>query len=173
MAHNLADRKVATLRYQFPYTEAGKKAPNPQPVLLKTVRSAVAQGKKLARGIPVLAGGKSMGGRMTSLAASKEALDGVSGIVFLGFPLHAPGKSGSERAEHLLDVNVPMYFIQGSRDKLADLKLLKPVCRRLGKRSSLHVIDEGDHSFAVPKRTGKSAEDILNEVADLIAEWRP
>ena len=172
IARKLAEHGVATLRYQFPYIEAGRRAPNPQPVLLKTVRSAVAQGKKLARGIPLLAGGKSMGGRMTSLAASKEALEGVVGLVFLGFPLHAPGKTGSERADHLFETPLPLLFIQGTRDKLADLSRLRPVHKKLGKRSTLHIVDDGDHSLNVPKRSGRNQDEVLDDVAGVIAEWR-
>jgi hypothetical protein len=167
----LARSGVATLRYQFPYMEAGQKRPSPQPVLLATVRAAIAAAGKLARGLPLLCGGKSMGGRMSSLAAAQEPLDGVVGLVFFGFPLHAPGKPSDHRAEHLADVSVPMLFLQGTRDNLAELDLLRPVCRRLGSRARLHVIEGGDHSFHMLKRSGRAAADVIEELAETVASW--
>ncbi len=171
MAQELASLGIATLRYQFPYTERGSGRPDPKPILLATVRAAVAFANDVNGGLPLLAGGKSMGGRMTSLAASEEALAGVHGIVFFGFPLHPAGEPSTERAEHLAKVNVPMLFLQGTRDALADLALLKPICKRLGKRATLHVVDDADHSFHVPKRSGKTDEQVLAELAQKVAEW--
>ncbi|MCG8606894.1 dienelactone hydrolase family protein [bacterium] len=170
-AEALAEVGIATFRYQFPYIEQGKKAPNPPPILIKTVRSAVMAAAAQAKDLPLLAGGKSLGGRMTSTAASQEPLPGVKGIVFFGFPLHAPGKPSNDRAAHLYEVKVPMLFLQGTRDKLADLDLLRPVCAKLGDRAELHVVDDGDHSFNVPKRAGKSPEQILQEIAETISAW--
>lgn len=167
----LASRGIATLRYQFPYMEKGSRRPDSRRVLLATVRAAVAFAAKRARGLPLLAGGKSMGGRMTSLAASEEALEGVRGIVFLGFPLHAAGRPGMERAEHLRSVRVPMLFLQGTRDSLADLPSMKTVCDDLGKRATLHVVDGGDHSFHVLKRSGRTHEEVLEELADEVADF--
>lgn len=167
----LAVRSVATLRYQFPYMEKGSRRPDSRKLLLATVRAAIAQGVKLAKGLPVYAGGKSMGGRMTSLAASEEPLAGVSGIVFLGFPLHAAGKSGVERADHLRDVKVPMLFLQGTRDSLADLDSIKSVCKGLGRKGKIHVVEGGDHSFHVLKRSGRKDEEVLDELADQVAAF--
>lgn len=166
----LAQRKLAVLRYQFPYTEAGRKRPDPQGRLLATVRAAVAEGSRLARGLPLLAGGKSMGGRMTSLAAAAEPLPGVRGIVFLGFPLHAAGKSGTERAEHLRQVSVPMMFVQGTRDPLAELPAIEGVAGAL-PRARMHVVEDGDHSFAVRKTLGHDPSAVLPTIADAVAGW--
>jgi len=170
IAARLAARKVATFRYQFPYVEAGRRAPSPAPVLQKTVRRAVEEAGRVAQGLPLLAGGKSMGGRMTSLAAAKETLPGVRGLVFLGFPLHAPAKPGRERGEHLAHVGRPMLFVQGTRDKLADLSLLRPLVDPI-PGAEIHVIDDGDHSFHVPKRSGRTDEEVLDEIADRVAGW--
>ncbi len=171
-SQRLADRAIATLRYQFPYMEAGKRRPDPKARLLATVRAAVGRGLELAEGLPLLAGGKSMGGRMTSLAASEAPLDGVRGIVFFGFPLHAAGKPpGDERAAHLSDVGVPMLFLQGTRDKLADLSLLRPVCKRLGDRAQLHVVEGADHGFHVLVRSGRTDDEVQDELADATREW--
>ncbi len=171
MSHELASLRIATLRYQFPYTERKSKRPDPKPILLATVRSAVALANDESDGLPLLAGGKSMGGRMTSLAAAEETLLGVRGIVFFGFPLHPAGQPTTERAEHLSNVKIPMLFLQGTRDSLADLSLLKQICTKLGKRATLFVVDEADHAFHVPKRTGKSDADVLAELAKKVAEW--
>jgi len=170
MCELLAARKIATFRYQFPYWEAGRKAPNPARILKATVRAAVAEAKRAARGLPLFAGGKSMGGRMTSLAASEEPLAGVSGLVFLGFPLHAPGKPGSDRGAHLAEVTVPMLFMQGTRDKLAELDLLGPVVEPL-PLADMHIVEGGDHSFHVPKRSGRTDEEAQVEIADRVATW--
>jgi predicted alpha/beta-hydrolase family hydrolase len=170
LAERLAERGIATLRYQFPYTEAGKRAPNRAPVLTATVRTAAAVAVERAAGRPTFAGGKSMGGRMTSLAASEAALPGVSGLVFVGFPLHAAGKPGSERAAHLENLTLPLLFLQGTRDKLAELELLTPVVEAL-PRATLHIVDGGDHSFHVLKRSGRSDDEALDELADTIDGW--
>jgi predicted alpha/beta-hydrolase family hydrolase len=139
--------------------------------LTDTVRAAVAAAKKQAGELPLFAGGKSMGGRMTSLAAAKEALDGVRGLIYFGFPLHAAGRASAERAQHLVEVNLPMLFLQGSRDALADLKLLKPLCKKLEKNVELFIVEGGDHSFHMLKNARKSDEEVLNEIVNKVAEW--
>ncbi len=171
VAERLAARGVATFRYQFPYMEAGRKGPNPAAVLVKTVRSAVAEAARLVPDLPLTAGGKSMGGRMTSTAAAKEALPGVRGLAFFGFPLHAPGRQSSERGAHLADVGLPMLFLQGTRDKLADLDLLEPLLTGVRPSPTLHVVDDADHSFHVPKRSGRTDDEVLDEICDRFAEW--
>lgn len=171
MAQALADRRVATLRYNFPYMEEGKRRPDPPHLLESTVRSAVEVAGEVAGGLPLLAGGKSMGGRMTSGAAAREPLREVRGLVFLGFPLHAPGREGKGRAEHLRGLDLPMLFLQGTRDRLARLDLIEEVCVELGPRATLRVIDGADHSFAVPKRSGRSVEQVRAELADTIRDW--
>jgi predicted alpha/beta-hydrolase family hydrolase len=171
VAEALAQRDVATLRYQFPYTEVGGRRPDPPGVLQATVRAAVAAAATAAPGLLLVAGGKSLGGRMTSSAAAKTPLPGVRGLVFLGFPLHAPGRPAIERADHLDGVGIPMLFLQGTRDALADLSLMRTVCDRLGDRATLHVVDGGDHSFAVLKRSGRSEAEAQAELADTIAAW--
>jgi len=170
-AATLASHQIATFRYQFPYMEKRTSRPDPQPVLLATVRSAVAAAHAAAGDLPLLAGGKSMGGRMTSLASAEDGLPDVRGLVFFGFPLHPPGAPGTGRAEHLERVGTPMLFLQGTRDKLADLGLLGPVIERLGSKATLHIVEGGDHSFAVPKRSGRSPEDVLEELARTVAAW--
>jgi len=171
VADRLAAADVASFRFNFPFTEAGRSGPNPEPVLLKTVRSAVAEAARLAPGLPLFAGGKSMGGRMTSKAAAAEALPGVLGLAFFGFPLHAPGKRSDERGAHLGDVGLPMLFLQGTRDKLADLELLRPLLARVRPRPTLHVVDEADHGFHVPKRTGLSDDDVLDQLCATFVTW--
>jgi predicted alpha/beta-hydrolase family hydrolase len=171
IASALAERGIATLRYQFPYMEEGRKAPDPAGRLMKTVRAAVGEAARLTPDLPLIAGGKSMGGRMTSQAQAAEALPGVAGLAFLGFPLHAPGRDGNERADHLADVDVPMLFLQGTRDKLAELERMRSVVDGLGKRASMIVVEEGDHSFKVPKRTGKTREDVIADLAEHILAW--
>lgn len=171
VSEKLARQDIATLRYQFPYMEKRTKRPDPEPVLLQTVRSAVETAREYADGLPLFAGGKSLGGRMTSLAAAAHPLERVRGLIFFGFPLHAPGKASAERGRHLANVAVPMLFLQGSRDTLADLKLLKPLCDRLGDRAELHVVAGGDHSFHMLKSAGRSDDEILDDVARKVASW--
>jgi predicted alpha/beta-hydrolase family hydrolase len=171
IARKLAIFGLATLRYQFPYMEKRIKRPDSEAILTVTVRAAVAAAQKHGAGLPLYAGGKSMGGRMTSLAAATEPLVDVRGLVFFGFPLHAPGKMSAERGEHLLDVKVPMLFIQGSRDALADLNLLKPLCARVGKRAELFVIKGGDHSFHMLKSAGRSDDEVMQDVAVKASNW--
>jgi predicted alpha/beta-hydrolase family hydrolase len=171
VATELAAREVATLRYQFPYMEAGRRRPDYGPILVATVRSAVAAAARLEPELPLVAGGKSMGGRMTSTALSKEELPGVRGLVFLGFPLHPAGKPGTERGDHLFEVDLPMLFLQGDRDRLAELELLEPICRRLGGVASLRIIEGGDHSFQVLKRSGRTEDAVMAELADGVRDW--
>jgi predicted alpha/beta-hydrolase family hydrolase len=171
MARRLAARRIATLRYQFLYVENRKARPDPEPVLLATVRAAIAAGREAAGDIPLIAGGKSMGGRMTSRAAAEAPLDGVAGLAFLGFPLHPAGRPGTGRADHLAKVDLPMLFLQGTRDTLADLALLRPVLEKLGPRATLRVFDDADHSFHVRKKSGASDEQVLDELAQSIAGW--
>lgn len=169
MSTLLADRKVGTLRYQFPYMEAGRGQPDRPQILEATVLAAVTEAGRLGRGLPLFAGGKSMGGRMSSGAAARSALPGVNGLIFFGFPLHPPGNKGTTRADHLSQVTVPMLFIQGTRDSLADIQLIKDVVGQLGARAKLHVVEEGDHSFHVLKRSGKTDPQVLAEIADVVA----
>ena len=171
IAARLAERGVATLRYQFPYVERRARRPDPPEVAAATVRAAVEEAGRAAPALPLVAGGKSFGGRMTSTAAAAEPLPGVRGLVFLGFPLHPPGRPGIARAEHLDRVSVPMLFLQGTRDDFAEQKLLGSVLKRLGKRATLHVVDGGDHSFRVPKRSGRTDADVLDELAGAILDW--
>lgn len=170
-AVQLAERGIATFRYQFPYMEKRIKRPDPEVILTDTVRAAVITAKKQADDLPLFAGGKSMGGRMTSLAAAHEPLDGVRGLVYFGFPLHALGKPSADRGDHLAEIPLPMLFLQGSRDGLADLKLLKPLCQQLGKGVELFVIEGGDHSFHLLKSAKRSDEQVLSEVAEKAALW--
>ncbi len=171
VANLMAERGLATFRYQFPYMEAGSRRPDPQPILLATVRSAVAAATGLAPRTPLFAGGKSMGGRMTSLAAAASPLDRVRGLVFFGFPLHPAGRPTPDRGAHLAKTGLPMLFLQGTRDRLADLGLLRPVCEALGEGATLHVVEGADHSFHVLKRTGRSAKEVLHELVAVTAAW--
>lgn len=171
LSERLAERNFAVFRYQFPYFEKGKRSPDPPNILTATVRSAAETASNKLKGLPVYAGGKSLGGRMTSTAASKEALPGVRGVIFFGFPLHAPGRPSSDRAEHLFNVNVPMLFLQGTRDKLADLNLLKPVIKKLEDKAKLHIIEGADHSFHVLKSSGRTDEQVIEELAESSREW--
>ena len=171
IAARLATRGVATLRYQFPYTEAKSRRIDPEPKLLAAVRAAVAAGREAAGDLPLIAGGKSMGGRMTSRAAAAAPLDGVRGIAFLGFPLHPAGQPGTKRADHLEQVRTPLLFLNGTRDTLADLTLLTPIVARLGARATLHVVDGADHGFHVLKRSGRDDDAVLDELADTVATW--
>ncbi len=171
VSERLAAARIATFRYEFPYMTQGRRRPDTPRVLQQTVRAAVETARKKAPRLPLFAGGKSMGGRMTSLAASQDPLPNVRGLVFLGFPLHAPGRVGSERADHLSDVGVPMLFVQGTRDSLADLDHITDVCTRLKKKTTLHVVDGGDHSFKVLKRSGRDPADVMEEIVQAIASW--
>jgi predicted alpha/beta-hydrolase family hydrolase len=165
----LAQEGIASLRYQFPYMEDGKRRPDPPHLLHATVRSAADAAS--GYGLPMIAGGKSMGGRMTSAAAASEPLPGIRGLAFLGFPLHAPGKPGVERAKHLTDVDLPMLFLQGTRDTFAGLDLLEPVIDSLAPRATLHIVEGGDHSFKVLKRSGRTPEEVTAELVEAIATW--
>lgn len=171
ISQRLAERSIATLRYQFPYMERRARRPDPPAVAAATVRAAVIEAARVAPGLPLVAGGKSFGGRMTSTAQAEAPLPGVRGLVFLGFPLHPPGRPGDSRAEHLAQVRIPMLFLQGDRDDFADLKLLKPVLKRLGDRATLHLLEGGDHSFHVLKRSGKTADDVMRELLDAMVDW--
>lgn len=171
LAAALARHGIASFRYQFPYMERGSRRPDPAPLLQATVRSAVAAAASLAGELPLLAGGKSMGGRMTSRAAADAPLGGVRGLVFFGFPLHPAGKPGTERADHLAEVEAPMLFLQGSRDRLAGLDLLTPVVEGLGGRATLHVVADADHSFHVPVRSGRKDAEVIDELARTTAAW--
>jgi hypothetical protein len=170
IAERLADAGIATFRYNFPYSEHGRGRDSPQ-VCTAAVRAAVAAGRSAAGGLPTLAGGHSFGGRMTSTAASESPLEGVGGLVFFSFPLHQPGKPDVKRAEHLGRVTVPMLFLSGTRDALADLEHLQPVCRKLGKHATLHLLDTADHGYRVLKRARQSGEDVFVEMARAVAEW--
>jgi uncharacterized protein len=171
IAMGLAERGIATLRYQFPYMEKGSKRPDPPALAQATVRAAVAQAAKACAGLPLIAGGKSFGGRMTSQAQAKAPLDGVEGFAFFGFPLHAAGKPSSDRAAHLAGVKIPMLFLQGTRDALADLSLLKPVVKSLGHKATLHLVEGADHSFHVLKSSGRNDREVLAEILDAFAAW--
>jgi len=171
MAEELAALGVATLRFNFPYTEARKRAPDPQPVLEATVRSVCAEARALAPELPLFAGGKSMGGRMTSNAFAKEPLQGVRGIVFLGFPLHPPKKPSLTRAEHLQQVGAPMLFLQGTRDDLAEIGRVRELCAKLGPRAQLREYEGANHSFEVRKSSGTSDAEVRKSLAREIAEF--
>jgi len=171
LAAELARVGVGTLRYQFPYMEARKGRPDSPAVATATVAAAVRQATELAPDLPILAGGKSFGGRMTSTAAAQTGLEPARGIVFFGFPLHAPKQPATKRGDHLSDVKQPMLFLQGTRDDLADLTLLKPICTKLGRRAALHIIDGADHSFHVLKTSGKTDSAVLQELAETTASW--
>lgn len=168
---SLAARGVATLRYQFPYLEAGRRRTDPPHVLEAAVRAAVTKAGDIVPELPMIAGGKSLGGRMTSGAAAAKPLDRVKGLVFLGFPLHPPGQPGTRRAEHLQQVDVPMLFLQGTRDTFARLDLITSVCRSLEPRATLHTIEGADHSFGVLKRSGRTPAQVLDELADTVSRW--
>jgi predicted alpha/beta-hydrolase family hydrolase len=171
LADGLAERGVATLRYQFLYMEHGSKRPDPPAVAHTAVRAAVAEAARLAGELPLFAGGKSFGGRMTSQAQAIAPLPRVRGLVFFAFPLHPAGKPSVARADHLSDVDIPMLFLQGSRDALAALDLLRPVVARLGARATLTLAEDADHAFHVPAKTGRRDADILAELLDAAAAW--
>lgn len=171
VAEGLAERGVATLRYQFPYMERGAKRPDPPALAQATVRAAMAAASRLVPDLLLVAGGKSFGGRMTSQAQAASPLPGVHGIAFLGFPLHAAGRPSDERSRHLFGVQIPMLFLQGSRDQLADPQFLRPLVERLGARATLKVFADADHSFHVPARTGRKDADVRAEMLDALAGW--
>lgn len=171
MSARLAARGVATLRFQFPYMHAGSKRPDPPAVLMAAVRAAVDAALAALPGLPLVAGGKSMGGRMTSQLMAGDPHPAVRGLVFLGFPLHPAGKPGRARADHLASVQAPMLFLQGTRDRLAELDLVRAVVADLGARAELHVVEGGDHSFDVLKRSGRDRDQVYDELADRVAAW--
>ncbi|MBV8926978.1 MAG: dienelactone hydrolase family protein [Bradyrhizobium sp.] len=171
VAAGLAERHIATLRYQFPYMEKGGKRPDPPAIAHAAVRAAVVSAARACPGLPLIAGGKSFGGRMTSQAQAKTPLAGVAGLAFFGFPLHPAGKPSSERAEHLDEVEVPMLFVQGTNDDLAELDRLKAVVKRLGARARLHLLEAADHSFHVPARSGRKDAEVMAEALDAFAAW--
>ncbi len=171
VATELAERGIATLRYQFPYMEQGGKRPDPPKVAHAAVRAAVAEAARLLPKLPLFAGGKSFGGRMTSQAQALDPLPGVRGLIFLGFPLHPAGKPSRERGQHLFDVQIPMLFLQGTRDALAALDELEPLCAALGPRATLKLFADADHSFHVPARTGRKDAQVRAEMLDTLAAW--
>lgn len=171
IADGLAQRGVATLRYQFHYMERGSKRPDPTTLAQATVRAAVAAAARLMPSLPLCAGGKSFGGRMTSQAQAASPLPGVRGLAFLGFPLHAAGRPSDERGRHLFDAQIPTLFLQGSRDPLADLGLLRPLVERLGARATLKVLADADHSFHVRKKTGRTDAEVGAEISNALAAW--
>jgi uncharacterized protein len=170
-AEGLAERRIATLRYQFPYMEKGSKRPDPPRIAHAAVRAAAAEASKLAPDLPLFAGGRSFGGRMTSQAQAAEPMPGLRGLAFLGFPLHPVGKPAIDRAEHLERVHIPMLFVSGERDALAELELLRAVVARLGDRAALHIIADADHSLKVPARSGRTSAEAEAEALDATAQW--
>ena len=171
VATGLCDRGIATLRYQFPYMEKGSKRPDAPALAHAAVRAAVKEAARCCAGLPLIAGGKSFGGRMTSQAQAIATLPGVRGLAFLGFPLHPPGKPSTSRATHLSDISIPMLFLQGTRDDFAETTLLEPVVKGLGTSASLHAVQEGDHSFHVLARSGRNDREVMNEVLDALSAW--
>jgi len=171
LSRELAAGQVATLRYQFPYMEQRRGRPDSPAILTATIAAALRTANEIAPGLPLLAGGKSMGGRMTSQAAAQGLLTDVRGLVFFGFPLHPPNNPGTKRAEHLVEVPMPMLFLQGTRDSLADLKLFRPIVKKLGNLATLHIIDSADHGFHVLKRSGNTDSSVLSELAQTTSAW--
>jgi len=171
VAAELEQLHIATLRYQFPYVERQSRRPDPPELCHATVRAAVAAAAIAAPGLPLFASGKSFGGRMTSQAQARSPLPGVQGLAFLGFPLHPAGKPSTTRAEHLVQVSVPLLFLQGTRDELADLRLIETVSAGLGSRATLRIFDQADHSFHVPARSGRTDGEVLGELAAAIRDW--
>ena len=171
LSAELASVGIATFRYQFPYMENKRRVPDSPAVLTATVAAAASAAQKAVPDLPLLGGGKSMGGRMTSQAAGQQVLPGVRGLVFFGFPLHPPNQPGTKRADHLADVRVPMLFLQGTRDVFADLSLLRPITDGLGSLATLHIIEGADHSFHVLKSSGKTDADILRHLVQTTAAW--
>ena len=171
VATELGTRGIATLRYQFPYMEAGAKRPDPPAIAHATVRAAVAEAGRLVPELPLIAGGRSFGGRMTSQAQAASPLPRVQGLAFLAFPLHPAGRPSDDRAKHLFDVEIPMLFLQGTRDALAELPLLQPLADRLGPRATLRLFDDADHAFHVRASTGRKDADVRSEILDALAAW--
>lgn len=171
VAAGLGERGFATLRYQFPYMEKGSKRPDQPSVAHAAVRAAVAEAARCCDGLPLIAGGKSFGGRMTSQAQAIAPLAGVHGLAFFGFPLHPAGKPSNDRAKHLADVHVPMLFLQGTRDALAELTLLEPVIKALGPSATLHPVRDADHSFHVLARSGRNDSEVMDEILDAFVAW--
>jgi uncharacterized protein len=171
MAEELAGAGVATLRFNFPYMEQRRKVPDRAPVPTEAVLAAVRAASEAAPELPLFAGGKSYGGRMSSQAVADTSLANVRGLVFFGFPLHPPGQPSTKRADHLARVKLPMLFLQGTRDKLADLGLLRPICAKLGSHATLHIIETADHSFHVLKSSGKTDADVMRELAQTVSGW--
>ena len=171
VATELGERGVATLRYQFPYMERGSRRPDPPSLAHAAVRGAVAEAARLAPELPLIAGGKSFGGRMTSQAQAASPLPGVRGLAFLGFPLHPAGRPADDRGSHLFEVHVPMLFLQGDRDELADQQLLRRLIERLGASATLRLFQDADHSFHVPARTGRKDAEVRSEMLDALASW--
>ncbi len=171
VAAELSRRGFATLRYQFPFMERGGKRPDPPAIARATVRAAVDAARLSLPDLPVIAGGKSFGGRMTSQAQAKAPMPGVCGLAFLGFPLHPAGRPSQERAKHLFDVKIPMLFLQGTRDTLAQLDQLEPLCRELGSRATLKLFQDADHSFHVPARSGRKDAEVRREMLDALTSW--
>jgi uncharacterized protein len=171
VANGLADRGIATLRYQFPYMEQGSRRPDTPKLAQATVRAAVIEASRLAPGLALVAGGKSFGGRMTSQAQAVLPLPGVRGLVFLGFPLHAPGRPSDERGNHLLQVEIPMLLLQGTRDALADTQLIQRLVQQLGSRATLKLFQNADHSFHVAARTGRQDSEVRAEMLDALLVW--
>ena len=171
VADDLAQRGIATLRYQFPYMERGSKRPDTPKLAQATARAAMAEAARLVPNLPLFAGGKSFGGRMTSQAQAESALTGVHGLVFLGFPLHPPGQPSDERAAHLFNMKIPLLFLQGTRDEFAELELLKGLVGKLGAHATLRLFEDADHSFHVPARTGRKDPEVRAELADALVAW--
>lgn len=171
VAAGLGTRGIATLRYQFPYMEQGAKRPDAPKLAQTTVRAAVAEAARLLPGLPLIAGGKSFGGRMASGAQAASPLPGVRGLAFLGFPLHAAGKPSEERAAHLFEIEIPMLFLQGTRDALADADRMRTLARKLGPRAMLLFLQDADHSWHVPARSGRTGADIMQEALDALVSW--
>jgi predicted alpha/beta-hydrolase family hydrolase len=171
VALGLAEREIATFRYQFPFMEQGSKRPDPPSLAHATVRAAIAEASRLTAGLPLVAGGRSFGGRMTSQAQAASPLPGVRALAFLGFPLHPAGRPSDERGKHLAQVCIPMLFLQGSRDALADLRLLQPLVARLGRHATLSLFQDADHAFHVPARSGRTDDEVGREILEALAEW--
>jgi predicted alpha/beta-hydrolase family hydrolase len=171
LAAELSARRIATLRYQFPYMEEGRRRPDPPSLAHAAIRAVISEAVRRASGLPLFAGGKSFGGRMTSQAQALQPLDAVRGLIFLGFPLHPAGRPSDERARHLTEIDIPMLFLQGTRDQLADLGLLRPVVAQLGSRGRLEIIEDADHGFHVPARSGTNDDAVRQALGLRIAAW--